>query len=89
MPEPLTWNKPGLLWSSGATWNGVAGKSPKTMSNTKAIVDFSGYTAAELGPIAQNIHLKMTANAATFDEPTTTMTALQTLITTSSMDSRN
>jgi hypothetical protein len=52
------------------------------MSNTKAIIDFAGYTAAELGPIAQAIHDGMTANAATFTTPPVTMAALQTLVTT-------
>ncbi|MCB1087373.1 MAG: hypothetical protein KDM63_10035 [Verrucomicrobiae bacterium] len=51
------------------------------MSNTKAIIDFSSYTAAELGPIAQHIHDQMTANAAEFDAPPVAMTALQTLVT--------
>jgi hypothetical protein len=50
------------------------------MSNIKAIIDFSGYTAAELGPIGHTIHDKMTANAATFTTPTITMAALQALL---------
>jgi hypothetical protein len=80
MPPPLTWNRPGLLWNSpGATWNGTA--RTRTMSNIKAIIDFSGYTAAELGPVAHTIHDKMTANAATFTTPTVTMATLQTQIT--------
>lgn len=81
MPAPLTWDMPGITWDSGATWDGTVGKKSKTM-NIKAIIDFSGYTAAELGPVAQAIHDKMTANAATFPNPPVTMTALQTLITT-------
>jgi hypothetical protein len=51
------------------------------MNNSKAIIDFSPYTAAELGPLAQSIHDHMTTNAATFASPPTTMTALQTLVT--------
>ena len=43
------------------------------MNTIKAIIDFSGHTAVELGPIAHNIHDKMTANAATFPSPTVTM----------------
>ncbi|MBI3878436.1 MAG: hypothetical protein HY301_00005, partial [Verrucomicrobia bacterium] len=50
--------------------------------NTKAIIDFSGYTAPELGPVAQTIHDQMLANAATFTTPPVTMAALAALITT-------
>ena len=82
MPAPLTYDTPGLLWDSGATWDGVAANKPKSMSTTKAIIDFSGYTAAELGPVAHTIHDKMTANAATFASPTVAMATLQTQITT-------
>lgn len=82
MPTPLTWDTPGLLWDSGATWDGVAANPRKSMSNVKASIDFSSYTAAELGPIAHSIHDLMTANAATFTTPPVTMAALQTLITT-------
>jgi hypothetical protein len=77
MPAPLTWDTPGLTYDSGITWDGVRAKS-KTM-NTKASIDFRGYTAAEFGPLAHNIHDKMTANAATFATPPVTMAALQTL----------
>jgi hypothetical protein len=52
------------------------------MNNTKAIIDFSGYTAPELGPVAHSIHDKMNANAVTFTAPPVTLAALQTLITT-------
>ena len=76
----MTWNMLGLTWGSGATWNGVIGNKSKSM-NTKAIIDFSGYTAGDLGPAAQMIHDKMTANAATFTAPPLTMAALQTLLT--------
>ena len=82
MPAPLTWDSPNLLWDSGALWDGVSATKTRTMNNTKAIIDFSPYTAAELGPIAQTIHDKMTTNAATFASPPVTMTALQTLVTT-------
>lgn len=50
--------------------------------NTKAIIDFTRYTAPELSPVAQTIHDKMTLNAVTFATPPVTMAALQTLITT-------
>lgn len=81
MPEPLTYDMPGLTWDS-ATWDGVTAttRKKKTM-NIKAIIDFSGYTAPELGPIAQNIHDKLGANAATFTALPLTLAALQTLIT--------
>ena len=81
MPAALTWDSPTLTWGSGATWNGVEASKPKHMSNTKAIIDFSGYSAAELGPKAQTIHDKMTTNAAIFTALPMTMAALQTLIT--------
>lgn len=81
MPAPLTWDTPGLTWDSGATWDGVSAHKPKSMSNIKAIIDFSGYTAAELGPIGHNIHDKMTTNAATFTTPAVSMASLQTQIT--------
>jgi hypothetical protein len=49
MPTPLTWDMPGLTWDSGATWDGtVPEPTKKNTMNTKAIIDFSGYTAAEL-----------------------------------------
>jgi hypothetical protein len=51
------------------------------MSKIKAIIDFSGYPAADLAPVAQSIHDGMLANAATFPSPTVAMPALQTLIT--------
>ena len=73
MPAPLTWDSPGLSWDSGATWDGVAANKTKAMSTIKAIIDFSGYSAAELGPIAHTIHDKMVANAATFPSPTVAM----------------
>jgi len=47
---------------------------------TKAIIDFSGYTAADLVVAAQNIHDQMTANAATFATPPVTMTDFETLV---------
>lgn len=81
MPAPLSWDTPGFTWDSGA-WDGTANTKKKIMNNTKAIIDFSGYTAAELGPVAQNVKDKMTANAAVFTAPPITMAALQTLITT-------
>src|SRR5438132_1741121 len=46
---------------------------------TKASIDFSAYTGAELIPAAQNIHDKMTANAATFPGPPVAMATFQTL----------
>jgi len=50
------------------------------MNRTKAIIDFTNYTAAQLGPIAQTIHEKMTENAATFASPPIPMTELRTLV---------
>lgn len=79
MPAALTWDA--LNWDS-ATWDGEVAAAPrKTMNNTKAIINFEDYSASELGPVAQNIHDKMTLNAASFADPPVTMAALQTLIT--------
>ena len=81
MPTPLQWDSPSLSWDSGsALWDGMAPTKAKTMNSTKAIVDFSGYTATELGPVAHVIHDEMTAHAATFTAPSITMAAFQTLI---------
>ena len=78
MPSPLTWDTPGLAYDSGITWDGM--KATKTMNNTKASIDFSGYTATELGPVAHVIHDQMLANAAIFTTPPITMAAFQTQI---------
>ena len=48
---------------------------------TKAVIDLSGYTAAELSPAAHTIHDEMTANAATFPSPPMTMAAFATDLT--------
>ena len=82
MAQPLTWNMPGLTWNQvGATWNGTAASSRK-MPKVKAIIDFSGYAAADLAPVAQTIHDQMTTNSATFASPPVTMAALAALIST-------
>ncbi len=52
------------------------------MSKVKAIIDFSGYSAADLKPVAQTIHDQLLANAATFTAPPVLMPALQTVIDT-------
>lgn len=80
MPALLKWNTPGKLWNSGLKWNGFQ-TNTRTMS-TKAVIDFTSYTAAELAPLAQTIHDQMTANAVTFPSPPLTMAALLTQITT-------
>ena len=77
---PLTWNAPGARWSAGLQWNGTI-TTTQTM-NTKAVIDFSTYTAADLTPVAQTIHDQMTANAVTFPSPPTSMAALATLLST-------
>ena len=77
---PLTWNRPGARWNqAGLKWNGTITIQSMT---TKAIIEFSGFTAAELAPIAQTVHDQMSANAATFPSPPVTVGALQSLITT-------
>jgi len=50
------------------------------MNNTKAITDFSNYTAPELGPVAQHIHERMVAKADIFASPTVAMMALDTSV---------
>lgn len=50
------------------------------MSNVKAIIDFSTYTAAELGPVAQTIHNQLAANAGTFAELPVPIATLQTQV---------
>jgi hypothetical protein len=47
---------------------------------SKAIIDFTGYTGAELLPTALTIHTQMTANAAVFTTPPLTMAAFKTHI---------
>jgi len=79
MPTPLPWDLPSLPWDSPNTWDGMM-PDPilKRMNTIKAIIDFSRYTAADLGPVAQHIHDSMTANAATFPSPPVTMATLAT-----------
>ena len=64
MAVPLTWNLAGKRWNAGLKWNGLI-DTPKTM-NTKAVIDFTPYTAAELTPVGQTIHDVIGANAGTF-----------------------
>lgn len=80
MAKPLTWTSPAFRWNGpGVLWNGVQ-PPPKRMNNLKASIDFTGYVAAELGPVAQMIHDSMTAAAVTFPAPPVAMTALATTI---------
>ena len=81
MPAALTWNTPGLIWSGGALWNGVAGSNP-AKTKMKAVIDYSNYADGDLPGVAQRIHDMMTANAATFATPAVTMTDLAALIST-------
>jgi len=78
MPADLTWDS--LNWDSAA-WDSDAAPLRKAMNNIKAIINFEGYSATELDPIAQVIHNKVTLNAASFVDPPFTMVSLQTLIT--------
>ena len=80
MAVPLKWNQPGTRWNTGLQWNGLT-HTPKTM-NTRAVIDFTPYPAAELTPKAQTIHDQMVANAATFAAPVPNMPALATLLAT-------
>jgi len=80
MPVPLKWNLFGARWTTNLKWNGLT-NTPKTM-NTRAVIDFTPYTAAELIPVAQTVHDQMLANAVTFATPSVSMTTLATLIST-------
>lgn len=83
MPAPLLWDTQGLTWGSDVTWDGEQSTKPKRKSmNTKAIINFEDYTAAELSPVARAIHTAMTTNAATFGTLPVTLTALDTFINT-------
>ena len=83
MPASLSWDSPSLSWDSALTWDAAATTpTRKTMNNTKANIDFSDFSAAELSPIAHMIHDKLTLNAATFDAPPVTLVTLLALITT-------
>lgn len=82
MADPSTWDTPGEPWDSGGAWDGGTVRKARHMENTKAVIDFSGYSAAELGPVAHTIHDQTLLNAATFTAPPVTMAALLTLITT-------
>lgn len=83
MPEPIRYDTPGLRYGSGLRYGGTIesqpNPKPKTM-NTKASIDFSDYSAAELSPLAHTIHDKMLANVATFAAPPITMAAFQTQV---------
>ncbi len=80
MGKPQTWDS-GLRWDSGLVWGGVA-PTPTRMNNVKAIIDFTGYTDADLAPVAQAIHDDMVAAATTFTTPPVAMPALLSLIET-------
>ena len=80
MAAPLKWDIPNGRWDSGLVWDGLQ-PTTRTMK-IKAIVDFTPYPAAELTPVAQTIHDKMLANAATFPAPPAGMPALATLLAT-------
>lgn len=52
------------------------------MDNVKAIIDFSTYTAAELGPVGHTIHDQMSTNAASFSQPPVALATLQAQLAT-------
>lgn len=47
---------------------------------SKAVIDFTGYTADALAPVAEETYVKLSANAATFPSPAVTMLILRGLI---------
>src|SRR5256885_2378596 len=77
MPAPRTGDASVLFRDSDATGGGAA---KNHMNSTKAIIDFSNFTGAELGPVAQFIHEQMSDNDDIFDSPTVSMIALGTLV---------
>lgn len=80
MAQPLRWNTPAFRWSApNVLWNGQ--QPSKTMPSTKVVIDFSGYSADELGTTAQAIHDSIVANAALFPNLPFTMVAFQATIT--------
>ncbi len=66
MSAQLTWDTPNQNYDSSLTWDGFAVSAPKTMNNTKAIIDFSDYTDPGLSPVARTIFDSLTENATTF-----------------------
>lgn len=82
MPDALSWDSPGLTWSPAYSWDSTPAVTPKPKKmNTKAIIDFSDYSAADLGNTAQIIHDHFVEHATVFDDPPITMTGFQTMIT--------
>jgi hypothetical protein len=78
--QPLRWNTPAFRWNApGVVWNGQ--QPSKTTPSTKVVIDFSGYSADELGNKAQAIHDAIVANAALFPQLPFTMVAFQATIT--------
>ena len=54
--QPLRWNSKAFVWNApNVRWNGNEVTSTK-MPQTKAIIDFGGYDAGDLGPTATTIH---------------------------------
>lgn len=78
MPTVLTWDNTSLTYDSSATWDGVVASHRRSMNNTKAIIDFSGYTGAELSPVAHAILGDLTENATTFPNLPVTLVTLGT-----------
>lgn len=77
MPAPCAGDASFLSWDMDATGGGTANNH---MNSTKAIINFSNYAAAELGPVAQFIHEQMSDNDDIFDSPNVSMIALGALV---------
>ena len=77
MPAPRTGDASVLSGDVDVTGGGVA---KKHMNSTKAIIGFSNFTAAELGPVAQFILERMSENAAVFPSPNVSMATLGALV---------
>lgn len=81
MPTAYSWDAPGLTWSSSISWDSAPADNPSKTMNTKAIIDFSDYSATALGDLAQVIHNHFVENAATFPNPPVALATFQTQIT--------
>jgi len=82
MPIELTWDTPSLTYDSSISWDDEVVSHRRTMNNTKAIIDFSSYTGAELSPVSHAILDALTENAATFPNLPVTLVTLGTQIDT-------
>ena len=79
MAPQLVWDQG--FWDSGATWDGMAPTQPSSKMNTKAVIDYSHFTDAELGTTAEAGHNGVAANPTVFATPDPDLATLLTHIT--------